>query len=99
MRSLQPNFHLCVLITISILLGGAINAQEKPSSASSEAPVIPARITHAVDEKNLVVLKVIVRQLARPKYDQGDAPLDLPIERMLLVLKRSPEQEDALKKL
>jgi hypothetical protein len=57
---------------------------------------IPARITQAIDEKNLVVLPGNVHPLARPEYDQGVAPLDLPMERMVLVLKRSPEQEIAL---
>jgi subtilase family serine protease len=60
---------------------------------------VPARITQAIDEKTLVSLKGNVHPLARPEFDQGLAPLDLPMERMLLVLKRSPEQESALRKL
>jgi hypothetical protein len=67
--------------------------------AAAQTTDIPARITQAVDEKNLVVLKGNVHPLARAEFDQGAAPLDLPLERMLLVLKRSPEQESALRKL
>jgi hypothetical protein len=67
--------------------------------AAAQTTNIPARITQAVDEKNLVVLKGNVHPLARPEFDQGAAQLDLPLERMLLVLKRSPEQESALLKL
>ncbi|HSS97281.1 MAG TPA: S53 family peptidase, partial [Terriglobales bacterium] len=37
--------------------------------------------------------------LARREFDQGAAPADLPMERMLLVLKRSPEQQTSLSKL
>jgi subtilase family serine protease len=37
--------------------------------------------------------------MARAQFDQGVAPADLPMERMLLVLKRSPEQDSALHKL
>jgi hypothetical protein len=37
--------------------------------------------------------------LARPEFDQGAAPDSLATERMLLVLKRSSEQETALRKL
>ena len=37
--------------------------------------------------------------MARSQYDVGAAPSDLPMERMLLVLKRSPEQQTALSKL
>ena len=37
--------------------------------------------------------------MARSQYDVGAAPSNLPMERMLLVLKRSPEQQAALSKL
>src|SRR5260370_565854 len=100
MRSLQPSSRPCVVIGVSIILLGAVSrAQDKPKPSSGETPAIAARITRAVDEKNLVVLKGNVHPLARPEYDHGVAPLDLPMERMLLVLKRSPEQESALLKV
>ena len=37
--------------------------------------------------------------MARSEFEVGFAPLDLPMDRMLLVLKRSPEQEAALQQL
>jgi hypothetical protein len=40
-----------------------------------------------------------VHPLARPEFDQGEAPAYLPLGRMLLVLKRSPQQEAALQRL
>ena len=52
-----------------------------------------------VDDRHRVVLKGNVHPLARPQFEVGTAPPDLPMERMLLVLKRSPEQETALLKL
>jgi subtilase family serine protease len=67
--------------------------------AAAQTTNIPARITQAVDEKNLLVLKGNVHPLARLEFDQGAAPLDLRMDRMLLVLKRSPEQESTLQKL
>ena len=67
--------------------------------AAAQTTNIPARITQAVDERILVVLKGNVHPLARLEFDQGAAPLDLRMDRMLLVLKRSPEQESALQKL
>jgi Pro-kumamolisin, activation domain/Bacterial Ig-like domain (group 3) len=67
--------------------------------AAAQTTNIPSLVTQAVDEKNLVVLKGNVHPLARPEFDQGAAPLDLHMDRMLLVLKRSPEQESALRKL
>jgi len=67
--------------------------------AAAQTTNILARVTQAVDERNLVVMKGNVHPLARPEFDQGAAPLDLRMDRMLLVLKRSPEQESALQKL
>ena len=58
-----------------------------------------ALVTQAVDEKNVVVLKGNVHPLARAEFDRGAAPLNLKMDRMLLVLKRSEEQEAALRKL
>jgi subtilase family serine protease len=57
------------------------------------------RITQAVDETKLTLLKGNTYPLARPEYDKGAAPPGLPMENMLLVLKRSPQQEAALDKL
>jgi subtilase family serine protease len=56
-------------------------------------------ILQPVDETQLVLLKGNTHPLARPQFDQGAAPPNLPMERMLLVLRRSPEQESALRNL
>lgn len=56
-------------------------------------------ITQPVDESQLTTLTGNTYPLAKPQYDLGTAPASLPMERMLLVLKRSPEQEFALRKL
>lgn len=40
-----------------------------------------------------------VHPLARPEFDRGEAPADLPMDRLLLVLKRSPESEASLREL
>jgi subtilase family serine protease len=56
-------------------------------------------ITQAVDDSKLTVLKGNTHPLARTEFDRGAAPADLPMDRMLLVLKRSPEQEAALEQL
>ena len=67
-------------------------------SPGSRAQTIPAqaRITAPVDEAVLTRLPGNTHPLARPAFDQGAAPPDLPMNRMLLVLKRSPEQESTL---
>jgi hypothetical protein len=70
-----------------------------PFSVAAQTPPAPSRITQAVDEANLTVLKGNTYYLARAKYDHGAAPSSLPMARMLLVLQRSPQQESALEQL
>jgi hypothetical protein len=60
---------------------------------------VRARVTQAVDVHNLVTLPGNVHPWARPENDQGVAPDDLPMERMLLVLQRSQDQEASLRQL
>jgi len=67
--------------------------------AEAQTSNIPARITQAVDEKNLVVLRGNVHPLARPEFDQGAVSDGQSLHRMLLLLQRSPDQEAALQKL
>jgi Pro-kumamolisin, activation domain/Bacterial Ig-like domain (group 3) len=56
-------------------------------------------ITKPVVESELTTLKGNTHPLAQPRFDIGAAPPDLPMNRMLLVLKRSPEQEHSLRTL
>jgi subtilase family serine protease len=68
------------------------------SSLSAAAQATP-RIAQPVEGERLVTLRGHTHPLARPEYDHGAAPESLPMQRMLLVLKRAPEQEAALQKL
>jgi len=56
-------------------------------------------ITQPVDESKLTTLRGNTFPLARAEFDRGVAPDNLPMDRMLLVLKRSPQQEAALERL
>jgi len=69
------------------------------ASARAQTPPAPSRITQAIDETNLVTLTGNTHPLARPQYDQGPAPDNMPAERILLLLQRSPAQETALHQL
>src|SRR6266571_3005600 len=51
----------------------------------------------AINESSLVLLKGNHHPLANPSNDRGPAAPDLPMERMLLVLKRDPAAESALR--
>src|ERR1700719_1627230 len=86
-----PKLALAVLISICILLisSQSLNAQT-PERASRIGPI---------DESSLIVLKGNRHPLATPANDRGEVPPDLPMERMLLVLKRESTAESALQEL
>src|SRR3981081_4165477 len=70
------------------------------TQAASGTPVLQRPlIVQPVNDAQLTVLKGNTHPLARPQFDLGTAPATLPMERMLLVLKRSPQQESTLKRL
>src|SRR3989454_2340710 len=89
-----PIVSLCrgALLCVSIL---ALSC----GHAAAQTTNIPARITQAVDENNLVVLKGNVHPLARAEFDQGAVADEQPLNRMLLLLQRSADQESALRQL
>src|SRR5438477_4343072 len=66
---------------------------------TNQKTYVAARVTQVVDETQLFRLHGNTHPLARPEFDIGGAPASLPMQRMLLVLRRSPEQESALRKL
>ena len=68
-------------------------------SVLAQTPAVRARVTERVDVQKLATLRGNVHPLARPEFDQGVAPDDLPMQRMLLVLQRAPEQETSLRQL
>ncbi len=70
-----------------------------PLAAWPQTPTPQSRIVGRVDESALVTLRGNTHPLAQPQFDQGAAPPDLPMARMLLVLKRSDAQEAALQAL
>jgi len=94
-------------VLLVLLVGGKpCSAQEQAqgmpqviSASSSQAGAVPWRIVQAVNESKLAVLRGNVHPLARVEFDRGAAPPSLPMQRMMLVLKRSPEQEAALAQL
>lgn len=88
-----------VLLAIVISLAMAAPAQSKSPAVSTTTVSPQARIIQPLDEAQRIVLKGNTHRLARPQFDRGTAPATLPMNRMLLVLKRSPEQQAALYQL
>ncbi len=66
---------------------------------AQQAQTVAPRITEAVDETKLVTLTGNTHRMAQAQFDQGPAPDSLPLERLMLILKRSPQQEAALRTL
>ena len=66
------------------------------ASLFAQAAPVKALVTSAVKDSQLTTLRFNTHPLARAEFDVGAALPTLPMERMLLVLKRSPEQEHAL---
>ncbi len=86
---------LLVVISLVALLGLALPAQAQ-SQAAQHARTL---ITQNIDEGKLAVLAGNTRPEAKPANDRGVVPHNFQLEHMLLQLKRSPEQETALKAL
>jgi hypothetical protein len=94
---------LLLVISVSLLFSALSFSQSGPPQlAAQEMISLSSRrplVTEPLDESKLAVLKGNTHPLARREFDLGTAPATLPMQRMLLVLKRSPEQESSLKKL
>lgn len=100
---LKPGLLLRVVLFTFILVFfiSPTLAQQNPlaSAPAAQTVPVPARITQAIDENNLVTLRGNVHPLASPEFDQGPVADAQPLKRMLLLLQRSPEQETALEQL
>src|SRR5580658_1254690 len=96
--SLSASTRFRSVIVAAIIFCALSGAQQSGAQQSSLVPPSPL-ITQPVNESQLTVLKGNTHPLARPEFDLGTAPATLPMQRMLLVLKRSPEQESAMRQL
>src|ERR1700716_4612427 len=93
--------RLFFLVLFTLMCWTSSPAQDSsPVQVESEAAIASRPlITQPLEEAQFTVLKGNTHPLARREFDLGTAPASLPMERMLLVLKRSPEQETALRRL
>ncbi len=86
--------HTHRFLLSAVLSSAALIASTNPLKAQAVPPSIGAG---AIDESSLVFLKGNHHPLANAANDRGPAAPDLPMERMLLVLKRDPAAESALR--
>jgi len=94
-----PKVSVVIALFTLVAFACRAAAAQETGAGSSGATAPRALITQAIDESQLTVLKGNTHPLARPAFDVGTAPASLPMQRMMLVLKRSPEQESALRNL
>jgi hypothetical protein len=91
-------FAFAIALGSALLFSAAASAQQTDSGLRPENRP-ENRIVSPVDETQLVALKGTVSPLANAANDRGAAPDDMPLDRLQLVLKRSPGQEAALRAL
>jgi hypothetical protein len=96
----HPSRKLIILVALVLSLSVCIAARTRvAASVTAQNSSVPLRITQAIDDAKLTRLHGNVHPLARPEFDRGAAPPALPMQRMLLVLKRSSQQETSLQTL
>jgi subtilase family serine protease len=91
-----------ILLSSLLLVFSATRADAQGTGTTSPVAsqkVVPARVTEPVDDAKTVVLKGNVHPLARAEFDRGAVLAGQPMKRMLLLLRRSPEQQAALQEL
>jgi hypothetical protein len=74
----------------------ALPALAETQSTAGCTPLAVARIAGVIDDNVRITLKGQVHPLARAEYDQGRVDDTLPLEHIMMMLQRSPEQEVAL---
>ena len=79
-------------------LAFALSLQLTHAQTANTTRTLQVLITQAVDERNLVTLRGNTRPEAVPGNDRGPVADSLPMEHMLLQLRRPPEQEIVLKR-
>jgi trimeric autotransporter adhesin len=89
--SIVRTIRSLAIVSASIVLSSAT----LPAQTAAQS-VVPSRIVSTIDENSRVALHGYVSPLANAANDRGAAPDSMPLTRMHLVLKRSPDQETSL---
>jgi hypothetical protein len=95
---MRTNPLLCKMLAIAISFAvlPVLTFAQASNAVSSQAAIVPSRITQPINEAQLTLLKGNTHPLARTEFDRGAASPGMTLHRMLLSLKRSPDQESAL---
>ena len=88
----------CLVLFLSVAMHSLPILAQGSDTASASALHFPnsllrPRIAGAIDDSSLITLRGNTHPLARPEFDQGQAPISMPANRLALVLARSTQQE------
>ena len=86
---------LCVFLSIIHVVSSAGQSVALDHDARTPTQV-PSRIVKAIDGAHLSKLGGNTHPLAQPRFDRGSVDPSMRLERMMLVLDRSPEQQKEL---
>jgi subtilase family serine protease len=86
--------RLCLKLAFVLVLFSVI-----PALTPAQVANVQSRIGQVIDDKNLVTLKGNTHPLAIAEFDRGEVAASLPMNRMLLVLTHTTQQDAALKQL
>jgi len=75
---------------------GVLLASSTCISAENQTPITSSLVTSPVIEGSRIALGGNVHPLAQARYDVGSAPASARADRLMLILKRSPQQDAAL---
>ena len=91
-----PQIAIFLAIGLGAGLGLSATAQEPALQQAATASLVRSRVVEPVDESKLVRLHGDTFPLAQPRFDQGLMDPTQPLERIVLVMKRSAEQDSEL---
>ena len=91
---MSTSYILSARVIVALVVISSVSIRAFPQAGRVEP-----QIRQAIDETKRTVLSGNRHPLARSEFDRGAAPASLAMDRMQLVLKRSPEQEKALETL
>ncbi len=86
---------VCLLGVTGCLSARAQNAPLDRSEVT-ETVKVPSRIVTAINDEHLVKLSGNTHPMAQARFEQGVLDPSMRLERMMLILQRSPEQEQDL---
>src|SRR5580704_8541781 len=99
MTTLRNIARSCFVLSLSLGTVATMAQTNSETDGSVAVPRIPILVTSKVDETRTVTLPGNTRPEANTKNDRGQLRDSFPLEHMMLLLRRSPGQQQALEKL